>query len=58
MEPVRWNWQKNLETFLGVGFLESEYTTGKTHGGRIDTLGLDENRRPVIINISELLTKT
>lgn len=33
----------NLEVMLGVRFLASEYTTGKTHGGRIDTLGIDEN---------------
>jgi RecB family endonuclease NucS len=39
----------NLEAFLGVRFLSSEYSTGKTHGGRIDTLGIDENGCPVII---------
>ena len=31
---------------LGVRFLASEFTT--TNGGRIDTLGLDENGCPVI----------
>jgi predicted transport protein len=41
--------EKHLETFLGVRFLGTEYPTGKTHGGRIDTLGLDENDSPVII---------
>ncbi|ASS91234.1 MULTISPECIES: DUF5655 domain-containing protein [Aeribacillus] len=41
--------ERNLETFLGVRFLASEYSTGKTHGGRIDTLGIDENNSPVII---------
>ena len=41
--------EKNLEAFLGVRFLASEYSTGKTHAGRIDTLGLDENGCPVII---------
>ncbi len=41
--------EKNLETFLGVRFLGSEYSTGKSHGGRIDTLGIDENGCPVII---------
>jgi predicted transport protein len=41
--------ERNLFTFLGVHFLASEYSTGKTHGGRIDTLGIDENKRPVII---------
>ena len=35
--------------FLGVHFLASEYGTGKTHKGRIDSLGLDENGCPVII---------
>lgn len=41
--------ERHLETFLGVRFLASEYSTGKTHGGRIDTLGIDENGCPVII---------
>jgi predicted transport protein len=49
--------EKNLETFLGVGFLESEYTTGKTHGGRIDTLGLDENGCPVIIEYKRAINE-
>lgn len=38
-----------METLLGVRFLASEYATGKTHRGRIDSLGLDENNCPVII---------
>jgi predicted transport protein len=29
--------------------LASEYSTGRTHGGRIDTLGIDENSAPVIV---------
>jgi hypothetical protein len=33
----------HLEALLGVRFLAHEYQTGKTHGGRIDTLGIDEN---------------
>jgi len=41
--------EKYLDMFLGVRFLASEYITGKTHGGRIDTLGIDENNYPVII---------
>lgn len=41
--------EKNLETFLGIRFLSSEYSTGKKHAGRIDTLGIDENNSPVII---------
>jgi hypothetical protein len=39
--------EQNLEVCLGVRFLASEFTT--THGGRIDTLGLDENGCPVIL---------
>ncbi len=41
--------EKNLEKFLGVRFLATEYSTGKTHAGRMDTLGIDENGCPVII---------
>ncbi|MFO1225297.1 DUF5655 domain-containing protein [Roseateles sp.] len=41
--------EKNLETLLGIRFLATEYATGKTHGGRIDSLGLDENDCPVIL---------
>ncbi len=41
--------EHHLETFLGVRFLASEYTTGKKHAGRIDTLDIDENNAPVII---------
>ncbi len=39
--------ERNLEALLGVRFLATEFTT--THGGRIDTLGIDENGCPVII---------
>jgi len=39
--------EANLETLLGVRFLASEYIT--SHGGRMDTLGIDENGYPVII---------
>lgn len=41
--------EKNSEIFLGVRFLKSEYDTGKQYSGRIDTLGIDENNSPVII---------
>ncbi|WP_028578467.1 DUF5655 domain-containing protein [Desulfomicrobium escambiense] len=41
--------EKNLETLLGLRFLASEYSTGAKHKGRIDTLAIDENRCPVII---------
>jgi predicted transport protein len=38
-----------MEVFFGISFLASEYSTGKNHGGRIDSLGLDENHCPVIL---------
>src|SRR3989304_1023587 len=41
--------EKNLEVLFGLRFLATEYSTGKTHGGRIDTLAIDENSSPVII---------
>ena len=41
--------QHNLFVFLGVNLLDSEYSTGSKHRGRIDTLGIDENNNPVII---------
>ncbi|WUH01934.1 DUF5655 domain-containing protein [Streptomyces violaceus] len=39
----------NMEKLLGVRFLASEYSTGPIHGGRIDSLGIDENGAPVIV---------
>ena len=41
--------EQNLEAMLGIQLLGSEYSTGPKHGGRIDTLGIDENASPVII---------
>ena len=38
--------EKNLDPLLGVKFLASEFTTTN---GRIDTIGLDENNSPIII---------
>ncbi len=49
--------EKNLEPLLGITFLGSEYSTGKTHGGRIDTLGIDENGFPVIIEYKRALNE-
>jgi predicted transport protein len=49
--------EKNLDSFLGVRFLASEYSTGKRHGGRIDTLGLDDNHSPVIIEYKRALNE-
>ncbi|MEU9290273.1 DUF5655 domain-containing protein [Streptomyces sp. NPDC048275] len=39
----------DMEKLLGVRFLASEYSTGPVHGGRIDSLGLDENGAPVVV---------
>ncbi len=39
--------ERNMEAFLGVRFLASEFAT--TNGGRMDSLGIDENGSPVII---------
>ena len=41
--------ESQMDTFLGVRFLATEYSTGAKHRGRIDSLGLDENGCPVII---------
>jgi len=38
--------EKNMTTFFGVTFMKSEYVT--SNGGRIDSLGVDENFCPVI----------
>lgn len=45
--------EQNMETFFGVQFLASEYTIAQTsgaevQGGRIDSLGIDENMCPII----------
>ncbi|MBN2447289.1 MAG: DUF91 domain-containing protein [Phycisphaerae bacterium] len=49
--------EKHLDDFLGVTFLATEYSTGKTHAGRIDTLGIDENGCPVIIEYKRTLNE-
>lgn len=49
--------ENNLEAFLGVRFLASEHVTGKVHGGKIDTLGIDENNCPVIIEYKRALNE-
>ena len=43
--------ENNLNEIFGIQFLASEFRT--THGGRIDTLGLDEDGSPVIIEYKE-----
>lgn len=45
--------EAGLEQMLGIRFLASEYATGPWHRGRIDTLGLDENGSPVVIEFKK-----
>jgi predicted transport protein len=49
--------EQYLETFLGVRFLATEHNTGAKHGGRIDTLGMDENGCPVVIEYKRSLNE-
>jgi len=49
--------ERNLEKLFSIRFLETEYSTGKTHGGRIDTLGIDENGCPVIIECKRAMNE-
>ncbi|MFF4363791.1 transporter [Streptomyces sp. NPDC001604] len=41
--------EAHMEVMLGVTFLASEYVIGCCDGGRIDSLGLDENGAPVVV---------
>jgi predicted transport protein len=49
--------EQHLESFLGVRFIATEYVIGRPYGGRIDTLGLDENDCPVIIEYKRALNE-
>lgn len=49
--------ESNLDAYLGVRFLASEYRTGANHGGIMDTLGIDENGSPVIIEYKRSLNE-
>lgn len=49
--------EQHLDAFLGIRFLASEYSTGKVHSGRIDTLGIDEIGCPVIIEYKRALNE-
>jgi hypothetical protein len=49
--------ESNLEALLGVKFLATEHSTGPVHGGRIDSLGLDENNFPVIIEYKRAVSQ-
>lgn len=49
--------EQNMESLFGVRLLASEFSTGPVHGGRMDSIGIDENGTPVIFeykrNVSE-----
>ncbi|MET8740771.1 DUF5655 domain-containing protein [Streptomyces sp. NPDC004728] len=45
--------EAGLEQMFGIRFVASEYATGPWHRGRIDTLGLDENGSPVVIEFKK-----
>mgnify|MGYP000879443089 FL=1 len=49
--------ENNMEAFFGITFLASEYSTGKNNGGRIDSLGIDENYCPVILEYKRALNE-
>lgn len=50
--------EANLQEFFGVRFVGTEVSTGEAHSGRIDTLGLDENGCPVIIEYKRRMNET
>ncbi|MFE0136970.1 DUF5655 domain-containing protein [Streptomyces sp. NPDC059037] len=41
--------EANMQTMLGVTLLASEYAIDCVEGGRIDSLGIDENGAPVVV---------
>lgn len=49
--------EHHLEALLGIRFLASEYSTGPKHGGRMDTLDIDESGYPVIIEYKRSLNE-
>lgn len=56
-KPLQTLVEANLASLLGIRFLATEYRTGKAHSGRIDTLGLDENNCPAIIEYKRSLNE-
>ena len=47
----------NMEVLFGVRLLASEYSTGVKHGGRMDSLGIDENYSPVIFEYKRAINE-
>ena len=48
-KPLQTLFEANLQPLLNIRFIASEHSNGKTHCGRIDSLGLDENNCPVLL---------
>jgi predicted transport protein len=46
--------QDNLSALLGVRFVASEFSTGDRQRGRIDTLGLDQDNAPTIVEYKKV----
>ena len=46
--------EKNLETVFNCRLVASEFVTGLSHSGRIDTLALSEDNNPVIIEYKKV----
>jgi predicted transport protein len=46
--------ENNLEVVFNCKFIETEYSTGAEHAGRIDTLALSEDNNPVIIEYKKI----
>lgn len=49
--------EANMPSLFGVTFLASEFGTGAKHGGRVDSLGIDENGSPVIFEYKRALNE-
>lgn len=49
--------ERNMEVMFGVRLLASEYSTGVKHGGRMDSLGIDENYSPVIFEYKRAINE-
>ncbi|NYG06914.1 putative transport protein [Phycicoccus badiiscoriae] len=50
--------EDNMETLFGVRLLQSEFSTGPRHGGRMDSIGIDENSSPVIFEYKRAVNES
>jgi len=50
--------EDNMMVMFGVRLLASEYSTGPKHGGRIDSLGIDETGSPVIFEYKRAVNES